>query len=140
APRNMPQMKRHRRQVHRPSVHFLIAQPCTPSLDVLLHLLHRVHKLPQHRIQLAMRAAQPRLRLAGSFRLFGSLLHHSPFLCRNSRTTSPTSRCSRSTASFIARTSSALTFPASLSIAAWIPGQRRSESSLTSGTASYGGK
>ena len=59
-----------------------------------------------------------------------------PFFMRNSRTTSAGSRCWPSTASFIARMSSAVIFPASAWRATAICGQRRSASSRTSGTAS----
>ena len=57
-----------------------------------------------------VRPAQPRFNIAFAH-------SYSPFSIRNRRTTCPTSSCLPSTASFIARTSSALTWPASRSIA-----------------------
>lgn len=65
---------------------------------------------------------------------------HSPFALRNSCTTIAGSRCCPSTASFIARMSSAVTCPASRASATLICGQRLRASSRTSGTAWYGGK
>src|SRR6266851_2290937 len=155
-PHNMPQLKPHRRQPQRPRLHLLLRQPLTPPRDILPRQLQRMQHLPPHRIHLRQRPPQPRLyhialpliSLYPSDHRYAYPSHprqsavepQSPFPRRNSLTTSPTSLCCPSTASFIPRTSSADTLPASRSLAPWIPGCRRNESSRTSGTASYGGK
>ena len=73
---------------------------------------HAAQLVSRHRLPL--RSAEP-----GSTAAFVITI---PVRARNSRTTSPTSSCLPSTASFIACTSSALTLPASRSIATWISG------------------
>src|SRR5438105_3068124 len=144
--RDVPQMIGERREPHRAGVHIVIAECGAPVIHVFLGQLKRVHDLTHNSVEIAMCAAQPGLRLTRRARtcsLFTgscSLHRHNPFPARNSRTTSVTSRCCLSTASFMACTSSVLTFPARRSMAVWMPGHRRSDSSRTNGTASYGGK
>ena len=131
-PRDVAHVKCHWSKTNRPSIDLRIGQIVAPLVDVFLRQFQRMQHSSCHGIDFRQRSSEPRF--------YGSIRHYNPFRARNARTTSPTSSCLPSTASFIARTSSALTLPASLSIATWISGCLASESSRTSGTASYGGK
>ncbi len=144
-PRNMPHLEPHRRQSKRPRLQLLLREPGTPPRRILPRQFQSMQHPPLHHIVLRQCPAQPGFNHHSNltpeiflavhpplsvFILFITVTPsirarprqsavglHNPLLRRNSRTTSPTSRCCPSTASFIARTSSAVTFPANLSIA-----------------------
>ena len=85
-PRNMPQMKRHRSQPIRPRIHLRIRQALAPPRHVLTHELQRVQHLPPHRIHIAQRSPQPRLR---HLRLQQPRLRQSGFSSTSHRTSPP---------------------------------------------------
>ena len=132
---NVAEMECERRQTERTRVEFGIGERVAPFVYIQLGQLEawstaRVTASTSVWVPLSQGSCE-----SGWILGWISLIFHSPFRARKARTTAVTSWCCRSTASFMVWMSSALTLPASLSIAVWISGWRWSESSRTSGTA-----